>query len=70
MAYRVMSDPTRLITFPSPRLLTGVFILGWALHTLSPAQAIEISNGELRGSFDTTLSLTDSPFVLPNTMRV
>ena len=51
-----MSDSTRLITFPSPRLLTGVFILGWALHTLPLAQAIEISNGELSGSFDTTLS--------------
>ncbi len=56
MAYKVMSDPTRLIAFPSPRLLTSVFILGWALHTLSPVQATEISNGELRGSFDTTLS--------------
>ncbi len=56
MASRVMSDPTRLIAFPSPRLLTGVFILGWALHTLSPVQATEISNGELRGSFDSTVS--------------
>ena len=56
MDHRVMGDPTRLIAFPSARLLTGVFILGWALHTLPLAQAIEINNGELRGSFDTTLS--------------
>ena len=56
MAYRVMSDSTRLIAFPSLRLLTGVFFLGWALHTLPPVQATEIISGELRGSFDTTLS--------------
>ncbi len=51
-----MSDSTRLIAFPSLRLLTGVFFLGWALHTLPPVQATEIISGELRGSFDTTLS--------------
>ncbi len=56
MAYGVMSDSTRLIAFPSLRLLTGVFFLGWALHTLPPVQATEIISGELRGSFDTTLS--------------
>ncbi len=56
MAYRVMSDFTHLISFSSLRLLTGVFILGWALYTLPPVQAAEIRNGEWTGSFDTTLS--------------
>ncbi len=51
-----MSDFTHLISFSSLRLLTGVFILGLALHTLPPVQAAEIRNGEWTGSFDTTLS--------------
>ena len=47
---------TRRIAFPISRLLTGVFILGWALYALPLAQAAEIRSGEWTGSFDTTLS--------------
>lgn len=44
------------ITFLVSRLLAGIFLLGGAVFTLSPAQAVEIGGGEWSGSFDTTIS--------------